>query len=614
MERARVTVEYSHLPGQIFEHQTNGLYCRTADIDGLTPEDLKLAPVLEALENTLEHWRAAGGTVSGFPPDVTRHPEEFRLVVPRTVYFDVWPTTLYCNNRQCGRVVEAKRIEELPPQRRCPTCGIGFYQQLPYFRVHACGNIRELIIPECGEHPGQPVAFQDSTSFHTAAWRCLQCRRPLEMVFRKCPCRMLWRNTISGPAERAWLPVTARDSRAYFGHHLTLVSLGGTRLTQALRSPYGVHYALGHYAGTVAKLTGLEDEAAGRRRQGGAEATEALRLLREQYPNLSDEILKPLIQAVDVQRGDTPALEETSRLLAKTTIEQARTDRRTMERAFLFAQYAVDGLPEVSTRLRAAGHLNVAQRIDDGCNTARRLGLDQISVVGDFPVALVGYGFTREHSTAGRAQLLPLPFDKKSSDKLPLVTVETRTEGLLLELDAITLWDWCARNGWSSPPPAEISRTSARGWVLDRMFTEPESGAATAIRRVTHAYSHILVLALANHSSYSSNSVAEYLLEREASTLVYVAKYTSFNLGGLTALAEQHLQRWLEAATDNAWSCVHDPVCLSERGGCHKCLAVAFGCERFNKGLDRGYLVGGGPQDIAEGFLFTANRRHATSA
>jgi hypothetical protein len=172
----------------------------------------------------------------------------------------------------------------------------------------------------------------------------------------------------------------------------------------------------------------------------------------------------------------------------------------------------------------------------------------------------------------------------------------------------LLLWRWCAVNGWATAPPATADGEQASGWLLDRMYAIPQSAAATAIRRVTHAYSHLLMHALAYHSSYSSNSVAEYLLERQASTLVYVAKYTSFNLGGLTALAEQHLQRWVESAAEGAWSCVHDPVCLSERGGCHKCLAVAFGCERFNLGLDRGYLVGGGPQDITEGFLFTARQ------
>lgn len=610
MERSRVTVEYSHLPGQVFEHEANGVYCITKSVSGPVPEDLKLGPVLEALENTLEQWQAAGGRYSGFPPTVTDHPDEFRLVVPQTVEFDVWPAMLYCNSRQCGHVIQVNRVQDIPARRRCSSCGSGSYQQLPYFQVHSCGAHRELLMPRCPEHSQARVGFEDSASFHTAGWRCLQCRRPLEVMFRPCPCRLAWRGG-GDVAERTQLPVTARDSRAYFGHHLTMVSLGGTRLTEALRSQYGVHYALGHYAGTINDLSGLEEEARGRRRLDGQEGDDALRLLREQYPDLPDEILGPLTRAVNKERGDAPAIEATGRLLAAPTLEQARTNRRTMERAFLFAQHAVDNLADVAGRLRSEGHQHIAQRIDDGLATAARCGLARISVVRDFPVALVGYGYTREHSTAERAQLLPLPHDSSVSDKLPLVAVETQTEGLLIELDAVVLWTWCARNGWASPPPADVTATTARGWILDQMFAEPEPEAAAPLRRVTHAFSHILVHALASHSSYSSNSVAEYLLERQASTLVYVAKYTSFNLGGLAALAEQHLQRWIEAATDNAWSCVHDPVCLSERGGCHKCLAVAFGCERFNKGLDRGYLVGGGPQDIAEGFLFTASQLHA---
>jgi hypothetical protein len=228
--------------------------------------------------------------------------------------------------------------------------------------------------------------------------------------------------------------------------------------------------------------------------------------------------------------------------------------------------------------------------------------------VRDFPVALVGYGFTREYPSPQLARLAPLPHHG-DDERLPLVAVESRTEGILIELNAMTLWDWCNRNGWCGSRPADADDVAARGWVLNQTYAEPETDAAVAIRRVTHAYSHLLIHALANHSSYSSNSVAEYLLERQASTLIYVAKYTSFNLGGLATLAEQHLRRWVDSATQSAWTCVHDPVCLAERGGCHKCIAVAFGCERFNRGLDRGYLVGGGPQDIREGYLFTAQQQ-----
>jgi hypothetical protein len=606
VERSRVTVEYSHLPGQIFEHEANGVYCIARKISGQAPEDLKIGPVLEALQLALEQWSIAGGAHVGFPPSVADHEDEFRLIVPSSVHFDVWPAMLFCGNRQCGHVIRVTKVEDLPERPRCHICKVGSYQQMTYFQVHSCGAHRDLLVPACPDHPNRPIGFEDSASFHTAGFRCLDCRRPLEVAFRRCACRLEWRRG-GDPSDLVLTPVTARDTRAFFGHHITLVSVGGTRLTKALTAPRGVHYALGHYIGTVPELAGLEDEAQGRRRAGNAAAAEALAQLQSLHPEISDSLLEPLARAVDEGRGDEPALDATERLLAPSTLEAARQDRRGMERAFLFAECAVDDLSAVATSLRTAGHTPLATRIEGGLASASRDGIGRISVVRDFPVALVGYGYTREYYDPPRARLAPLPHGR-DDDKLPLVAVEARTEALLVELSPQVLWQWCARNGWAPSPPSDITDTEARGWLLDQTYATPTTDAAVAIRRATHAYSHLLMHALAYHSSYSSNSVAEYLLERHASTLVYVAKYTSFNLGGLAALAEQHLQRWVETATSSAWSCVHDPVCLSERGGCHKCLAVAFGCERFNRGLDRSYLVGGGPQDIAEGYLFTARQ------
>jgi hypothetical protein len=611
MERSRVTVEYSHLPGQVFEHEVGGIYCLTTAVNGPPPADLTLGPVLEALEHTLELWRAQGGVAAGFPSPAYEYENEFRLLQPQSVDFDVFPQVLVCSNKGCGHLVRARRVEDLPPRRRCRLCSQGAYQQIPYFTVHSCGSVLELFIPACADHPDGPVAFEDSRSFHTAGFRCLTCRRPIDIAFRRCSCGMAWRGGSQDASDAMRMPVTARDSRAYFGHHLTLVSVGGTRLTAALAAPHGVHYALGHYLGLVSDLGGLGEEARGRRPAADTAGQDALARLRALYPDLPEDMLRPLIDAVDARRGDTPALEATEEALAPATMEQARHDRRLMERAFLHAEHAVDDLADVARTLRAEGYLSLADRAEAGLASAGSQGLARISVVRDFPIALVGYGHSREHSDPRRAQLRPLPHGQ--DDRLPLVAVEARTEGLLVELDPRTLWRWCAANGWSSPPSSEVDERQARAWLLDHTYS-PALGnpVADGVRRVTHAYSHLLMHALASHSSYSSNSVSEYLMERQASTLVYVAKYTSFNLGGLAALAEQHLQRWLEAAEAAAWTCVHDPVCLTERGGCHKCLAVAFGCERFNRGLDRGYLVGGGPQDLAEGFLFTSRAAAAS--
>lgn len=606
MERSRVTVEFSHLPGQVFEHEANGVYCVSWRINGALPDELRMTTVLEALEHALQLWSNAGGAEAGFPRPTTDHEDQFRLVVPRSVDFDVWPAMFFCSNPRCGHLIRPRQASDLPAQRRCQQCRRGFYGQLPYFQVHSCGARRELSIPGCPEHGAQALGFEDSGSFYTARFRCLVCRRPLNVEFRQCACGLTWRDA-PDRTDRALMPVTARDSRAFFGHHLTLVSVGGTRLTEALQAPRGVHYALGHYMGTLPSLDGLAEEASGRRIRADDTAIEALRLLQQQNPDLPAELLEPITDALNLQRGDEPGLERTTELLDPDTVQAARMDRRAMERAFLHAECAVDDLRDVAAAMTVGGHLNLARRLEHGLAVAVAGGIGGVKAVRDFPVALVGYGFTREYPTPRLARLAPLPHG--DDDRLPLVTVEARTEGILVELDAISLWLWCARNGWCEQPPAGVGEIDARGWLLNETYSRPETDAAIAIRRVTHAYSHLLIHALANHSSYSSNSVAEYLLERQASTLIYVAKYTSFNLGGLVTLAEQYLQRWIDSATQSAWTCVHDPVCLAERGGCHKCLALAFGCERFNKGLDRGYLVGGGPQDIAEGYLYTARQR-----
>ncbi|MDT3438737.1 Zn-binding domain-containing protein [Pseudofrankia sp. BMG5.37] len=609
MERSRVTVEYSHLPGQVFEHEAAGIFCETRAVTGGSPNDLRIAPVLEALEHTLEIWRAQGGVATGFPSPVTDYEDEFRLVEPRSVEFDVFPTWLFCSNRACGHLIRAQRVEEIPERRTCKQCRTGVYQQMRYFTVHSCGARADLRIPSCPEHSSGPVAFEDSRSFRTAGFRCLTCRRPLEITFRRCNCGMTWRGPGASAADAVRRPVTVRDSQAYFGHHLTLVSVGGTRLTAALAAPRGVHYALGHYLGAVTDLAGLADEASGRRPKTGQAGQEALQRLRDLQPDLPPDILDQLSAAVNANRGDTPALEATENALTADTFHTARSDRRLMERAFLYAEHAVDDLASISDRLQADGHPTLASRVKDGLTAARDQGLARVSVVRDFPIALIGYGYTREHNQPTRAQLKPLPHYE--GDRLPLVAVEARTEGLLIELDPLILWHWCAANGWAAPPPPNAGDPLARAWLLDTTCARDPGEAAQAIRRATHAYSHLLMHALAAHSSYSSNSVSEYLMERQASTLIYVAKYTSFNLGGLATLAEQHLRRWLESAASAAWTCVHDPICLSERGGCHKCLAVAFGCESFNRGLDRGYLVGGGPQNITEGFLFTSGARQS---
>ena len=236
MERSRVTVEYSHLPGQVFEHEANGVYCVTRSIGGRTPDDVTLGRVLEALEHALEIWSLDGGVHAGFPPAVTDHEDEFRLITPGYVDFDVSPATLFCSNPRCGHVLRVARVEDLPGGSNALCAARGDTSSCRTSRFMRAVTCASCSIPACEDHPRGPVGFEDSASFYTAGFRCLTCRRPLKVEFRFCACRLEWRGG-GDRSERSRTPVTARDTRAFFGHHLTMVSVGGPRLTDAMRSP-----------------------------------------------------------------------------------------------------------------------------------------------------------------------------------------------------------------------------------------------------------------------------------------------------------------------------------------------------------------------------------------
>jgi hypothetical protein len=596
MERSRVNVQFNHQPEQVFEHETDGILCVAQAIEGPYPSGIDPQHVLEVLELNLAAWP---GVLAGFPRPAPDYESQYRLVTPRTIYFDVWPLTLVCDRGDCGAVfrIEADTESDIR-DGQCKVCMKGRLRQLPYYLVHECGERRQLQLPLCKAHGNSQLAFVDSGSFRTAEFRCRICHVPLRIPLISCKC-----GVGSSPAFKG---VTARDSRAAFPQHLSLITLATQQLTAALRAPYGPHYALGHYLGEIDDLSGLDHgEKAG---PGDTKAQTRLLELIEHVREANPDEYEQLRAEIERGSGDSAAIERIDRSLSEEVIRISRSHRRTMERAQLFKARLVDDVTDTSSRARSMGHVQLAHRIDAGWDVATGAGLYRVAVIRDFPIALVGFGYTRWKTNA-ETQLRSYP--PREGGAHPLSVVDTKTEALLVELDPIVLWHWCHANGWTNTrPPA--SHFEAGVWLLSETLGDRNGEAAQAIRRATHVWSHILVHALAGRSGFDPNSVAEYLLEPTAGVLIYAANYASFNVGALSALVEQNLEGWLSSAIDGCRTCLHDPVCRRERGGCHKCLALAFGCERFNRGLERGYLLGGGTLNIGEGLLDTASRLKST--
>lgn len=187
--------------------------------------------------------------------------------------------------------------------------------------------------------------------------------------------------------------------------------------------------------------------------------------------------------------------------------------------------------------------------------------------------------------------------------------VEIRGEGVFLRLNEQLLSAWAS-------DPAVVKRANR----INKIFTDRcgRDGVTppyqiTPRHLLVHSLAHILIRRMSLDCGYSSASLRERLYISEgdgavphmAGILIYTASPDSDgSLGGIVSLAEpERISSLLERAIQDALWCGNDPVCIEtepqtngERlsaAACHNCLLVPeTACEKFNRELDRGMLVG----------------------
>jgi hypothetical protein len=201
--------------------------------------------------------------------------------------------------------------------------------------------------------------------------------------------------------------------------------------------------------------------------------------------------------------------------------------------------------------------------------------------------------------------------------------VEIRGEGVFFRLNEERLSHWA-----SEPVVTE------RADKINKLFAERCSrDGVTPPYQITprhllvHSLAHILIRRMSLDCGYSSASLRERLyisdgegtVPRMAGILIYTASPDSDgSLGGIVSLADlDRVSSLLERAIQDALWCGNDPVCVEtephmngERlsaAACHNCLLVPeTACEKFNRELDRGMLVGfpiSASGDIVSGFF-----------
>jgi hypothetical protein len=123
-----------------------------------------------------------------------------------------------------------------------------------------------------------------------------------------------------------------------------------------------------------------------------------------------------------------------------------------------------------------------------------------------------------------------------------------------------------------------------------------------AVLTLLHSYAHRAIRRMAAFAGIERDALAEYLVPHHLAFVVYAASRGDFILGGLQALFETDLHRFLDDLVAGESRCPLDPGCRSGGGACMACLHLGEpSCRWFNRFLDRSVLFG------PSGFLAAAH-------
>ena len=230
----------------------------------------------------------------------------------------------------------------------------------------------------------------------------------------------------------------------------------------------------------------------------------------------------------------------------------------------------------------------------------RAAHLDGVELLANFPVATLAFAYTRGDLSPGAARLVPF----RERGHLRAYGSLSRTEALLFRLDPLRVYQHLVHAGHALPAVAD--RRAARLALLERIdipFATQDHYQQLGgdLLSLVHSYAHRTIRRLATFAGIERDGLAEYLLPHHLAFVVYAASRGDFVLGGLQAVFEASLHRFLADLVEGESRCALDPGCRSGGGACMACLHLGEpSCRWFNRFLDRSELFG------QHGFLFEA--------
>jgi hypothetical protein len=479
-----------------------------------------------------------------------------RLNMDRGVLTEPFPQQWRC--KACSRIA---RTRDDP----CP-CGTRSRAQMQFVAYHICGAAREPYVPRCRTHNAVAVRLPGTATARELRFFCPDCQATLSQgfPFQACECG------------GGGMSITVHRAAVVFSPRFAVVvNPPDPAVAARLRSGGGGARALEWV------LDGMttDDPLAGRQTLAGL--MDGFRQL-----NLSEETVQDLAQQA-VERGEVDA----GNGGAVTNLPDGIREKA-YDEAMSLASAVSGGRMRVADMVE--GTTPPLRTLYEGAygDAVRAACLDGVDLLANFPVATLAFGYTRGDMNPGAARLVPF----RERGRLRAYGSLSRTEALLFRLDPLAVHRHLVAAGHNIT--AATDPRSARIALLKEMeipwpTQEQYQRLGGDILTLVHSYAHRTIRRLAAFAGIERDGLAEYLLPHHLAFVVYAASRGQFVLGGLQAVFETSLNRFLDDFVSGESRCPLDPGCRSGGGACMACLHLGEpSCRWFNRFLDRSHLFG----------------------
>lgn len=630
----------------------NGAYARVigTENDRLESDALDRRQLIEVALNYIAEWENQGGKVDqGLRESIEM--DQFIAQTPVGIFVEPFPLLLEC--RKCGALDYYKRtydenhsaiVSKLnrthgSTKLRCNHCD-GFMQQIPLMSVHRCGQSKPIGLPyQALRSTKIKLNYKQSTVTQTKIVD-LDGNKEIGNILQYAPCIACNQAHPSEEKLDGLIPrvVTPTGGDSYITHNIQYISLNTNSsnlirqliaeirlkdqvshaILNALISP-SIREKTCHQLSALMNAQGDNNEQSdlakdlekAQKTLGKINAQLELDPESEFALDMKQDVVEQITKIRDKLSKSQPFAESVFSL-PEALLEKLSAQRRCYE--VMFLEKDAKATSKASELSDLPGGSDKDEKMAEWGLICSDFGIESVSHLSDLSVVLAAIGFSRElrHPTLDTDIPVVLNgFTEIVSDSTKgfnhLYGMTAKTEAIWIRLDPCKVLNWMVSNFNInvSEPTILVNKEKAHLFILEQCpilfddLSEIQQACKnnhpqeTAPFQLLHSIAHSLIDSAKLYSGYDQSTLMEYIFPADLSILFYVTSVQNYTSGGLLTLFRHHLYDWIADASDKNLTCLMDPICSEESGACPSCLQIPRGCETFNEGLSRSFLVGG---------------------